>query len=300
MAAQLQVILDNAPAGIVITRNDRLEVLGRQACQMLGHAAQDLQGQSARRIFASDADYAGLGERVRAAFAAHGGFDGDVCFLRQDGSPIWARVHGHGMGTRQEQDGALWILQDMTAAHEARQQDGWISTHDPLTELANRRGFEQRLQLLLAGPCAPGAMGADGAGRACAGVVLFIDIDHFTVVNDVAGHDAGDDVLRHIAHLLQAHVHQAGWVARLGGDEFAVVLPGCSGAHGHVVAEQLRAQVQAWEPVYQGRSFNLGLSIGLVVLEPGLHDVAGVLYAADMACYDAKRAGRNRVVGWQV
>lgn len=127
-------------------------------------------------------------------------------------------------------------------------------------------------------------------------MVLFLDLDHFTVINDVAGHDAGDDVLRHVARVLEAQVRQAGWAARLGGDEFAVVLPGCTAGHGLAVAEQLRVAVQAWEPVYQGRSFTLGVSIGMVVLEEGLHDVASVLHAADMACYDAKRAGRNRVV----
>ena len=90
-------------------------------------------------------------------------------------------------------------------------------------------------------------------------------------------------------------MRQSGWVARLGGDEFAVVLPGCSHAHGMAVAEQLRAAVQGWEPVYQGRSFTLGVSIGMVALDDGLQDVAAVLHAADMACYDAKRAGRNQV-----
>src|SRR3989344_5060348 len=83
--------------------------------------------------------------------------------------------------------------------------------------------------------------------------------------------------------------------ARLGGDEFAVVLPGCALARGQAVAEQLRASVQAWEPSYQGRSFTLGASIGVVVLDASLQAVPSVLYAADMACYDAKRAGRNRV-----
>jgi diguanylate cyclase len=115
------------------------------------------------------------------------------------------------------------------------------------------------------------------------------------VVNDVAGHDAGDDVLRHVARLLESQVRQIGWAARLGGDEFAVVLPGCSLVRGQALAEQLRAAVQAWEPSYQGRSFTLGVSIGLVVLDASLQDVPSVLYAADMACYDAKRAGRNRV-----
>jgi GGDEF domain-containing protein len=62
------------------------------------------------------------------------------------------------------------------------------------------------------------------------------------------------------------------------------------------VAEQLRAALQEWEPAYQGRSFTLGASIGVVMLDTGLANVTEVLHAADMACYAAKRAGRNRVV----
>ena len=61
------------------------------------------------------------------------------------------------------------------------------------------------------------------------------------------------------------------------------------------MAEQLRQAVHAWAPSYQGSSFTLSMSIGLVALDASMQDVASVLYAADMACYDAKRAGRNRV-----
>ena len=61
------------------------------------------------------------------------------------------------------------------------------------------------------------------------------------------------------------------------------------------MAEQLRQAVQAWAPSYQGSSFTLSMSIGLVALDASMQDVASVLYAADMACYDAKRAGRSRV-----
>lgn len=292
---QFQAVLDNASVGIVITRHGILEVVGRQACLMLGYTAGELQGRPARALYASDAEYERIGDRVQAEFAAHGAFDGDVCFMRKDGSPVWARVQGRGVQPDEMAGGTVWILEDITAAREAQAQHDWERAHDALTQLYNRNAFDERLGTLLAErsarprePDAGGEMPGDG-------VVLFLDLDHFTVVNDIAGHDAGDDVLRHVARLLESQVRQVGWAARLGGDEFAVVLPGCALARGQAVAEQLRASVQAWEPAYQGRSFTLGVSIGLVVLDASLQDVPSVLYAADMACYDAKRAGRNRV-----
>ncbi|RZJ60915.1 MAG: diguanylate cyclase [Acidovorax sp.] len=292
---QFQAVLDNASVGIVISRHGILEVVGRQACVMLGYSAGELQGRPARALYASDAEYSRIGDRVQAEFASHGVFDGDVCFMRKDGSPVWARVQGRGVQPDEMAGGTVWILEDITAAREAQAQHAWERTHDGLTQLYNRTAFDERLGLLLAErsarPREPQASGeAPGDG-----VVLFLDLDHFTVVNDIAGHDAGDDVLRHVARLLESQVRQVGWAARLGGDEFAVVLPGCALARGQAVAEQLRASVQAWEPAYQGRSFTLGVSIGLVVLDASLQDVPSVLYAADMACYDAKRAGRNRV-----
>ncbi len=302
LVGQFEAILENASVGIVITRHGILEVAGLQACLMLGYAAGELQGRPARTLYGSDADYARLGERVQSAFAAHGTFDGDVCFMRRDGSPVWARVQGRKVRSEALGGGTVWMLEDITAAREAQYQQAWELTHDALTQLHNRSAFDHRLALLLAERSArtrmngasvtPGTPGDDAPDD---GVVLFLDLDHFTVVNDVAGHDAGDDVLRHVARLIETQVRQVGWAARLGGDEFAVVLPGCPLARGQAVAEQLRATVQAWEPSYQGRSFTLGVSIGLVVLDASLHDVASVLYAADMACYDAKRAGRNRV-----
>lgn len=291
LAGRLQAILDHAPVGIVITRAARLSMLGRQAAQMLGYTADELQGQPVRKLYASAEAYEQSKTRTKAAFAAHGAFDGDVCFGRKDGSPVWVRVQGRAAVAPGILAGTVWIFEELTAVHEARRQRGRERLHDPVTGLPDRRAFEDRLRGVLLGRAAA----QTSEPETLSGVVMYLDLDHFTLVNDIAGHQAGDDVLAHVARLLEAQVRQAGWVARLGGDEFVVVMPACSAAHGLAVAEQLRAAVCAWEPVYEGRSFNLTASIGVVPLTSELRDVAAVLRAADMACYEAKRAGRNCV-----
>ncbi|QCX11637.1 putative diguanylate cyclase YegE [Paracidovorax citrulli] len=321
---QFQAVLDHAPAGIVITRAGQMVVVGLEACRLLGYEPHELQGQPARLLYASDAAYAELGRRVRAEFAAHGAFDGDVCFVRKDGGAVWARVLGRAVrdGAVAEGGGTVWMLEDLTAAREARRQQDWPAGHDSLTQLANRDAFQQRLHALLAdhakrsmvvrasvrNGALPSESLQESPGRAEAvapppapesGVLLFLDLDHFTVVNAIAGHDAGDDVLRHVGRLIETQVRHVGWAARLGGDEFAVVLPGCALPRGLAIATQLCAAVHAWEPAYAGRTYTLGVSIGLVPLDGGAYDVPTVLHAADMACYEAKRAGRNRVeVRW--
>ena len=296
LAGQLQAILDHAPVGLVITRAARLSMLGRQAAQMLGYAPDELRGQAVRMLYGSDDAYLEWKKRASAAFAAHGAFDGDVCFTRKDGSPVWVRVQGRSAESPRTVAGTVWILEELTAVHEARRQRGRERLHDPITGLPDRRAFEDRLRgVLLGRAAADSSVGPSEPGALC-GVVMYLDLDHFTLVNDMAGHEAGDDVLAHVARLLEAQVRQAGWVARLGGDEYVVVMPACSAAHGLAVADQLRAAVSAWEPVYGGRSFTFSVSIGLVPLTSELKDVAAVLRAADMACYEAKRAGRNRVV----
>lgn len=296
LRGQLQSILDHAPTGIIITRGERLDVVGLQAGRMLGYEPSQLKGRLARMLYVSDAEYEHLKRRVRAEFAAHGTFDGDVCFLRQDGSAVWARVLGRSVRSIPGGAGTVWMLEDLTAAREARRRENWADGLDSLTQLANRDAFSQRLHALLADRAArPDAVPAHPGEEAGEGVVLFLDLDHFTVVNAIAGHDAGDDVLRHVGRLIETQVRPVGWAARLGGDEFAVVLPGCPLARGLAIAEQLCAAVRAWEPSYQGRSYTLGVSIGLVPLSSGVYDVTAVLHAADMACYEAKRAGRGRV-----
>ncbi|MED5618636.1 EAL domain-containing protein [Ideonella sp. BN130291] len=181
--------------------------------------------------------------------------------------------------------GAVVVLHDVTRARKLAAELSHQATHDPLTGLLNRSAFEQRLDTVLQSP--------GGSGQTHG--LLFLDLDQFKVVNDTCGHAAGDLLLRQLAQLLRGALRRGDTIARLGGDEFAVLLNDCPASAAAQVAENLRQQVQDFAFSWEARHFHVGASIGLVSFVPGEFDRAGVLRAADSACYVAKEKGRNRV-----
>lgn len=158
--------------------------------------------------------------------------------------------------------------------------------HDPLTGLPNRRAFEQALEDAVALSRRVGDQG----------VLCFIDLDRFKIVNDTCGHAAGDELLRRIARLIRQRVRAEDLICRIGGDEFALILHGCPPADAFRIAEGLREAVAAFRFTWEGRRFSIGASIGLVRIDGVLTSASDVLVAADLACYAAKKGGRNRVV----
>jgi diguanylate cyclase (GGDEF)-like protein len=164
--------------------------------------------------------------------------------------------------------------------HEHRQLLHHQATHDPLTGLANRALFDERLALVCAEPGLPRS------------ALLMVDLDGFKQVNDTLGHAAGDDLLVEIGRRLGASVRDVDLVARLGGDEFAILLPGSTAADaGHVaerIMDALRAPIQT-----HGTALTARASIGVATHADG-DDAGRLIRRADLAMYEAKTAGKNR------
>lgn len=158
--------------------------------------------------------------------------------------------------------------------------------HDPLTGLPNRRAFEERLEESVAASKRAGDHGA----------LCFIDLDRFKIVNDTCGHAAGDELLCRIARLIRQRVRDQDVVCRVGGDEFALILRGCSRTDALRIAEHLREGVAAFRFSWEDRLFSIGASIGVTYIDGTHATVADLLMAADSACYEAKKNGRNQVV----
>jgi len=162
--------------------------------------------------------------------------------------------------------------------------------HDPLTGLPNRRVFEHTLE-----ECVAASRRAGDHGALC-----FIDLDRFKIVNDTCGHAAGDDLLMRIALLIQQRVREQDIICRIGGDEFALILRACTRADALRIAEHLREGIATFEFEWQDRRFSIGASIGMTYIDGSQSDPSEILIAADGACYEAKRSGRNRVVEYDV
>ena len=154
-----------------------------------------------------------------------------------------------------------------------------LAAVDPLTGLANRRGAAQALASAVA---ATTAHGPDGGPPS----LLLVDLDHFKRVNDVRGHQEGDEALRRASSATRAAVGPEGLVARWGGEEFLVLLPGGTGSRACAVAEDVRRAVAA--------AGDVTASLGLAACRPG-DSVDSWLRRADDALYRAKDGGRDRV-----
>jgi diguanylate cyclase (GGDEF)-like protein len=159
------------------------------------------------------------------------------------------------------------------------------TTHDPLTGLVNRREFERRIV---------SALNIAKSERS-EHVLLYMDLDQFKVVNDTCGHTAGDEYLQQLSAMLVDRLRKHDSLARLGGDEFGVLLEHCPQDRALQIADQLLGEIQDFRFVWEGNSFTLGVSIGLVLINEQSENLSRILKAADAACYAAKDAGRNRI-----
>jgi len=156
--------------------------------------------------------------------------------------------------------------------------------HDDLTGLINRREFEIRLERSLK------SVHENGAQH----VFCYLDLDQFKLVNDTCGHSAGDELLRQVSVLLANRMRERDTLARLGGDEFGLLLENCSLADANQITNTLLKLVHDYRFIYEEKIFNIGVSIGLVVINSSFDNVSDIIHAADMACYSAKQAGRNQ------
>ena len=181
--------------------------------------------------------------------------------------------------------GAVLVFQDVTRARTLQKELAQMATQDALTGLPNRSAFEHALAEI----CAVGRV--EGRGHA----LCFLDLDRFKIVNDTAGHAAGDVLLREVGRVIREQMRRQDRVARLGGDEFGILLADCAVDDARQIAERLLDRIGRVRFSWDGRVYEVGASIGIAPIDGDTPLAADVMSRADVACYAAKAAGRNRV-----
>lgn len=185
--------------------------------------------------------------------------------------------------------GAVMVFYDVSLMHRIPHLLSYHATHDALTGLINRREFERRLSELL----------VQAKHTRQHHALAYLDLDQFKLVNDTCGHAVGDRLLCQITYLLKEKVRDSDTLARLGGDEFGLLLENCPLERALQITEDLLATIRNFRFVWQGHSFDIGVSIGLVPISEDSVTPAEVLSEADAACFTAKEKGRNRVQVYQ-
>lgn len=169
----------------------------------------------------------------------------------------------------------------LSSLHTAKADLRHQATVDGLTGLINRRELEQNVEAVLS---------QQQQGH----FLIFCDLDHFKILNDVAGHAAGDKLLADIGKIIADCVRGDDLTARLGGDEFCVFVKNCPAKNARAIAENIRNSVSGYRLAWGTEYYSVGVSVGAAP-SAAVKDMDSLFRLADASCYAAKNAGRNQI-----
>ncbi len=193
---------------------------------------------------------------------------------------VWYRNEYHHLP-----DGScLFTMIDVTRARKLEQRLVYQAHHDALTKLPNRTAFEKKLDALI----------KDESNLDVGWYVGYLDLDRFKIVNDTAGHNAGDQLLSQVAGVIAQCLDEEDTLARLGGDEFGLLMRRDSTDDVFTVTEHINKHLDDFMFSWDSRVFSVNASIGLVEITCDNCDMTGLLSSADIACYTAKDLGRSQ------
>ena len=298
--AEQALILANATIGIAFLRERTIQRCNPRMEEMLGYAPGELVGKSTRVFHLSDAAFEEVGRIAYPALGRGEAYTEERQLRCKDGRLLWCKVVGRAIDAAQPHEGSIWIYDDISAEHAAREglermvaertselrdaqeRAQHLADHDALTGLPNRRLLEDRLTQAL-------ALSQRNRKQSA---VMFVDLDRFKAINDSLGHTVGDLVLKEVAKRLVKQLRVGDTVCRIGGDEFVVVLPESkrSTDAANVAAKIIETLSQ---PVHAAdRELTVTPSIGIAVFPEDGRDAGMLIRNADAAMYHAKESGR--------
>ena len=279
--AQLRLVVDNVPALIAYLDVDRrYRFANKHYAEFFGFTPEEIIGKHGAEVIGEQAyrEYVVSFDKVLAGTPVW--YQREVKLKNGESGYIEVALVPH-IADDGRVIGAYVLSRDVTKSVEAEQRIRHMARHDALTDLLNRREFEQRLLQALQDS-------KEGDHE-----LIYLNVDQLKIVNDSCGHAAGDALLRQVAGVLRDIVVPDDLLARLGSDEFGVLHKRTGTGSALAVADGLRQAIQAMRFAWQNRSFPVSVSIGVVLLAG--QSVDELLTMGDAACRIAKNHGRNRI-----
>ncbi len=277
-----------APIGMALmSLEGRFLRVNGALCSITGYTAAELEATSDGAItHPDDLGCSPLGRRPALAEESVG-FECEKRYITAGGHTVSVQMHVAVVRDAEgKADHLLAQVQDVTERKRFEEQLQFMADHDPLTGLLNRRCFELEVERHLAQVSRYGAAGA----------LIVLDIDHFKAINDSLGHNAGDELLISLAKVLRDRLRRTDAIARLGGDEFAILLPMADEKEARGLGESLLADVRERTAQLDGeRRRAVTISLGVAVFDGSAVTSEDMIVNADLAMYDAKEAGRDRL-----
>lgn len=277
--------IDSSSAGIfIVNRQGIIQYVNESFIKVTGFAEAEAVGKKT--------DILGSGETPSEVYhdlwttiLAGESWQHELLNRKKDGTLYWANVLIAPV-SNDEKGYFVVVMEDITERKKLQELLQRFATIDPLTGVANRRHFMERLEgqfqeaIVLEQPLS----------------LLMLDIDYFKDTNDSYGHAAGDLVLQHFTAQCLACLRSEDSMGRLGGEEFAILLPETALANAREIAEQIRARIEETAiPIFPQVTIRITCSIGVAQRGETEYDMDSLLSRADMALYEAKHKGRNRV-----
>jgi diguanylate cyclase (GGDEF)-like protein/PAS domain S-box-containing protein len=275
------VAMEASMDGIAIVDADhRLTYVNRAFLKLFRYRSPgDLMFQPLSRVYDAG-ELERFDQEIFPAVATSGEWRGETVGVTRSGIAFPQEISL----TAIENGGMIAIVRDITERTHAEEQIKHLAYHDALTSLPNRLLFKDRLTVALSHAFRDqGRLG-----------VLFLDLDHFKVINDSLGHNIGDQLLQELAKRIRAALRDSDTVARLGGDEFTVLLPHISSiADATAVGRKLLETIK--QPLHlEGHDFEVTTSIGVSTFPDDGADAETLIKNADTAMYMAKEDGRDK------
>lgn len=273
----------HANVGIIqLDLNGKLQRMNQTFCEMFSVTPKDMKGRNVINILEKHENHQPQNvDILKSLNPDEPTFSYHFKINSRNGKLLWLKATITKIFNQQTK--ALYhiaMIEDISELHDMNEKLKQMAHHDYLTGLSNKFAFEHHL--------------SDAVNNAQTGVLFYMDLDNFKVINDTAGHAAGDQALTEVAQVLRLSFRKNDFVARIGGDEFAAFVGNIDLQVAQKIKSGINKAIEQHLITYQGQTFHIGISIGLAQMDHDTISSKQLMLQADTAAYEAKSLKKQR------